>query len=129
MDALESLARRTYAGWEAVEVQWDGPSLPPTFRRRFARHLAAREPEERMSDPDWHREAFLFHMLLGSHYGYPPCCVLQFACEASVVRPLGERRLGFLDYVPCDACLERYLDEYHRLPDGGTLVPQTQVEP
>src|SRR5690349_5328076 len=107
--ALESLNRRTYAGWDLTEIEWEGPSLAPFFRSRFTRHLAARDPEERLLDPDWHLEAFVFHFLLGRHYGYPECCVLQFSCEASTVRPLGERRLGFGDYVPCDACMERYL--------------------
>lgn len=129
LDALGSLNRRIYAGWEATEIEWEGPTLPSMFRSLFTRHLAARDPEERMTDPEWHRESFLFHYLLGIHYGYPKCCVLQFSCEATTVRPLGERRLGFVDYVPCDSCMERYLVDYHRDDDGGDLVPHQMVEP
>lgn len=127
--ALSSLNRRRYDGWALLQVDWEGPSLPSLFRRLFVRHLAGRDLEEALGDPDWHREAFLFHFGLGLHYGYPECCVLQFSCEATTLRPLGERRLGFQDYVPCEACMDRYLEEYLRLPDGGHAVPQQLVEP
>ncbi|MHB8633625.1 MAG: hypothetical protein ACYDBQ_06630 [Thermoplasmatota archaeon] len=129
LDALASLNRRVYAEWDTVTVDWEGPSLPSAFRRLFSRHLAYRDFEERMLDPDWHRESFLFHLLLGLHYGYPACCVMQFSSEATTVRPLGERRVGFLDYVPCDTCLEGYLEGYHRTDGGGSEVPHQLVEP
>lgn len=131
LDALSSLNRRIYEGWQEVAIEWEGPSLSPMFRNLFTRHLKPQDPEERFTDPDWHRESFLFHYLLGLHYGYPECCVRQFSCEATTVRPLGERRLGFVDYVPCDACLETYLHEYVvGTNDGGHgQVPQQLIEP
>ena len=129
LKAFASLNRRTYAGWDVVDIEWDGPTLTPRFRSRFSRHLAASvDLEQRLMDPDWHTEAFVFHYELGIHYGYPECCVLQFAHESTCLRPLMERRLGFTDYVPCDDCLETYLAAY--IADAEDhLVPQAPVEP
>ena len=119
--ALDALNRRAYGGWETLEVEWEGERLPPWFRNWQVR---ARQRWEtggaRFHDPAWASEAFLYHYLLGLAYGYPECCVMAYATQATHLRVRDERRIGFGDYVPCERCLAKWLRGYARgrIPDG-----------
>lgn len=59
---------------------------------------------------------FPMHIELGRMYGYPECCIQQFAKEAllgmpvALVRSLKHKKLipNFLGYVPCDKCMQNF---------------------
>lgn len=124
LGALEALGRRTYGGWDELRVEWEGDPMPARFRAWSAR-LRKRWPdaEARSGDPDWCVEAFLYHLRLGLHYGYPDCCVLAYAAAAPHLPVLRERRVGFGEYVPCEACLERFLADYQGSEDPAGPFP------
>jgi len=113
---LTALNARRYAPFDGLSVDWEGRPLPDGFGPALLR-LRRAGPEARAVDPDAATEAFLFHYRLGLHYGYPECCVLQYAMEVPYASPLllrGGIVLG--SHVPCDACLEAYLHDY--ITDG-----------
>lgn len=123
LQAMSALNARVYAPFPAITIDWSGRPIPegfgPTVRR-----LRRAGPETRAVDPDAATEAFLFHYRLGIHYGYPECCVLQYAMEVPYASPFllrGGIVLG--DHVPCDACLEAYLLDYIRDGDAWKEYP------
>jgi hypothetical protein len=125
--ALASLNRRLYAPFPAPGPEWEGRDVPEGYGPAARRVLHDPRPAEaRLADGAWQSDAFLFHYRLGLRYGYPECCVLQYACEATCLRPLDARRgITFGPYVPCDACLDRYLAAYldGAVPEPAVLVP------
>lgn len=128
--ALTALNRRVYAPFPAFSIDWDGRPIPEGFGPRIQKVRRLGGHEARATDPDAAQESFLFHYRLGLHYGYPPCCVLQYSMEAPYTSPLLLRGgITFGDHVPCDACLEAYLHEY--ITDGPALsecpAPTAQV--
>jgi hypothetical protein len=117
MAAVAALNERVYAPFAGSQVDWDGRPIPRGFGPAVRRMRRAGGAERRAFDADAALDAFLYHLKLGLHYGYPECCVLQYAMEAPYVSPLmlrGGITLG--DHVPCDACLEAYLHDY--ITDG-----------
>ena len=115
--SIRALNERLYAPFAERGIEWEGRQVPEGFGPRVRRLRRAGGVERRVFDRDAITESFLYHFALGLHYGYPECCVLQYACEVPVLSPLqlrGGITLG--DYVPCDACLERYLFDY--ITDG-----------
>ncbi len=62
-----------------------------------------------------------YHRKLGKLYGFPQCCIDQFCEEVKVGIVCGHRRekkynlpssfFYELEYVPCDKCVEKMLDE------------------
>lgn len=114
---FQSLNQHLYPGFPAVTLEWEGRQVPEGFGPRVRRLRRAGGPEQRTQDPEALVEAFLYHFRLGTRYGYPECCVLQYAMEAPAVSPLLLRGgFTFNGYVPCDACVERYLLDY--IEDG-----------
>lgn len=110
-----SLNERQYPKFPAWTIDWEGRQVPEGFGPRIRRLRRTGTPEQRGEDPEALVEAFLFHYRLGTSYGYPECCIMQYAMEAPVVSPLLLRGGITLDeYVPCDACLEAYLHDYIR---------------
>ncbi len=122
LEALAAYSRRTYGGWDETHIEWDGRTLPPRFLR-WSRRLRTAWPtvEERADDSGYLAESFLYHYLLGLRYGYPECCVMAYATTAPLLPVARERRVAFLDYVPCPACLDRFLEGYHG--EGPTSGP------
>ncbi|MCA1818457.1 MAG: hypothetical protein LC620_00130 [Halobacteriales archaeon] len=119
LEALTALNARVYAPFPSFAIDWDGRPIPKGFGPAVQR-LRRAGPEGRALDPAAAVEAFLYHYRLGIHYGYPECCVLQYAMEVAYVSPLllrGGIVLG--QHVPCDACLEAYLLDY--ITDGPAL--------
>jgi hypothetical protein len=115
---FKALNDRLYPDFPAGGIEWEGRAVPEGFGPRIRRLRRAGGPEQRATDPDAIVEAFLFHYRLGTRYGYPECCVLQYSMEVPVVSPLllrGGITLG--SHVPCDACLEHYLLDY--IQDGN----------
>lgn len=120
LTAISALNRRVYAPFPSFAIDWDGRPIPEGFGPRLLRMRAGGNAETRAGDPEAALECFLYHYRLGVHYGYPDCCVLQYAMEAPYTSPLllrGGLTLG--DHVPCDACLEAWLHDY--ITDGPAL--------
>src|ERR1041384_3124729 len=115
LQALRVLNARQFPAFSSFSIDWEGRPIPTGFGPAIRRLKRAGDPETRVLDPDTATEAFLFHYRLGIHYGYPDCCVLQYAMEVPYVSPFllrGGIVLG--DHVPCDTCLEAYLLDYIR---------------
>ncbi|MES2154024.1 MAG: hypothetical protein V4510_02725 [bacterium] len=114
---FRALNERLYPAFDAGGIEWEGRQVPEGFGPRVRRLRRAGGPEKRAQDPAAIEEAFLYHFRLGTRYGYPECCVLQYAMEAPVISPLLLRGgITLSGYVPCDACLESYLLDY--IEDG-----------
>lgn len=114
---FRSLNERLYPPFPDAGIEWEGRQVPHGFGPRIRRLRRAGSAEARATDPDAIVEAFLYHLRLGTTYGYPACCVLQYCMEAPVVSPLLLRGgITLSGYVPCDACLESYLLDY--IEDG-----------
>ena len=120
--AITALNSRIYAPFARHTIEWEGKPIPTGFgpKVRRLRQAGVRGTESSALDADAAVEAFLYHYRLGIHYGYPECCVLQYAMEVPYISPFllrGGLTLGA--HVPCDRCLEAYLHDY--ITDGPAL--------
>ncbi len=114
---FRALNDHLYPPFPEAEIVWEGRQVPEGFGPRIRRLRRAGSAEQRAINSEAVTEAFLYHYRLGIRYGYPSCCVLQYAMEAPAVSPLLLRGgITLSGYVPCDGCLEAYLLDY--IEDG-----------
>jgi hypothetical protein len=98
------LNQRLYPPFPAT-VEWEGRPIPEGYGAASRRLRRFVPDEQAMLAPDLAAEAFLYHVRLGLHYGYPLCCVLQYASEAPYLPPFQVRPRLDGNHIPCDGCL------------------------